>query len=310
MNDPMRKTPFFNLFTLITLILFIPSELISQTKLRKDREAILKMCGCFEIEFNFAETFNFSENKDYVPSKVYKSYALELALPIIKEKNKISIQHLLIVGYGDEKSIIKHWRQDWLYQNTHLYEFSGDRFWKSKNLSRKQVKGQWSQKVYQVDDSPRYEGTSSWVHVDGKSFWENESPAPLPRREYTKRNDYNLMQRWNRHEITNDGWIHKQDNSKILKTELESIIIAKEIGSSPYKKVNYDKCKLAVDWWNSKKSKWKSINSEWQRIYDLKKDISLKKRVDGMFLFEHLMFTNNFELNKTHKPLIESFLNN
>ena len=310
MNYPMRKTRFFNLFTLIILILFIPSELISQTKLRKDREAILKMCGCFEIEFNFAETFNFSKNKDYVPSKVYKSYALELALPIINEKNKISIQHLLIVGYGDEKSIIKHWRQDWLYQNTHLYEFSGDRFWKSKNLSKKQVKGQWSQKVYQVDDSPRYEGTSSWVHVDGKSFWENESPAPLPRREYTKRNDYNLMKRWNRHEITNDGWIHKQDNSKILKTELESIIIAKEIGSSPYIKVDYDKCKLAIDWWNSKKSKWKSINSEWQRIYDLKKDISLKKRVDGMFLYEHLMFTNNFELNKTHKPLIESFLNN
>ena len=63
MNDPMRKTQFFNLFTLITLILFIPSELIYQTKLRKDREAILKMCGCFEIEFNFAETFNFSENR-------------------------------------------------------------------------------------------------------------------------------------------------------------------------------------------------------------------------------------------------------
>ena len=29
-----------------------------------------------------------------------------------------------------------------------------------------------------------------------------------------------------------------------------------------------------------------------------------------MFLYEHLMFTNNFELSKTHKPLIESFLNN
>ena len=94
----MRETSFSNLFTLITLILFIPSELISQTKLRKDREAILKMCGCFEIEFNFAETFNYSENEAYIRSDDYSSYALELALPITNDKNKISIQHLLIVG--------------------------------------------------------------------------------------------------------------------------------------------------------------------------------------------------------------------
>ena len=28
-----------------------------------------------------------------------------------------------------------------------------------------------------------------------------------------------------------------------------------EIGYSPYARVNYDKCKLALDWWNSKR-KW------------------------------------------------------
>ena len=50
-------------------------------------------------------------------SKDYRSYALEFALPIINEKKKISIQHLLVVGYGKEKMIVKHWRQDWIYQN-------------------------------------------------------------------------------------------------------------------------------------------------------------------------------------------------
>jgi hypothetical protein len=72
---------------------------------------------------------------------------LELALPITNEKNKISIQHLLIVGMGKNKSIIKHWRQDWLFQNTHLYEFVGDRVWESINLKKRDVKGQWTQKV-------------------------------------------------------------------------------------------------------------------------------------------------------------------
>ena len=30
---------------------------------------------------------------------------------------------------------------------------------------KKDVRGQWTQKVYQVDDSPRYEGSSTWVHL-------------------------------------------------------------------------------------------------------------------------------------------------
>ncbi len=293
----------------LTVIFLIPNEINSQSKLKKDREAILSLCGCFEINFNFSETFNFSEEDDYVGSEVYQSYALELALPIVNKKNKISIQHLLIVGYGDEKSIIKHWREDWLHQNTHLHLFNGNRVWESKNLNKKAVKGQWTQKVYQVDDSPRYEGTSTWVHVDGKSFWENETNAPLPRREYTKRNDYNLMKRLNRIEITDNGWIHKQNNSKVLKTEFESMIIANEIGFSPYKKVNDKRCNPAREWWNTKQSKWNSVREEWEKIFVLEKDISIKKKVDGMFLYEHLMFTNNYEENETHGPLISSFLN-
>ena len=297
-----------SLLILMSSIFFIPYQLISQSKYKKDREAILSMCGCFEINFKFIETFNYSEYDDYNGSDEYESYALELALPIVNEKNKISIQHLLIVGSVEEKYIIKHWRQDWLYQNTHLYEFVGDKVWESINLEKKDVRGQWTQKVYQVDDSPRYEGSSTWVHVDGKSFWENETNSPLPRREYTKRDDYNLMKRRNRHEITNDGWVHKQNNSKIIKTDYESTVLADEIGYSPYTRVNYDRCKLALDWWNSNRRKWDSVRYEWNKIYNLQNDISMKKKVEGMFLYEHLMFTNNYESIDTHRKLIRSFL--
>ena len=47
----------------------------SQSKKSKDIESIKSMCGCFEIEFNFAETFVFSE-KIYQKSKIYKTRAL------------------------------------------------------------------------------------------------------------------------------------------------------------------------------------------------------------------------------------------
>ena len=90
----------------------------------------------------------------------------------------------------------------------------------------------------------------------------------MPRREYTKRDDYNLMIRGNRHEITNYGWVHKQNNSKIIKNDIESDIIAKEVNF--YKKVNDKRCKDALDWWNLNKSKWDSVRFEWNKIYNLK----------------------------------------
>ena len=133
---------------------FLGFNLFSQSKINKDRNSILKMCGCFEVEFKFKETFQHIDDENYKPSKDYRSYALELALPIINEKKKISIQHLLVVGYGKEKMIVKHWRQDWIYQNRDLYDYSTNNRWKYLNLPKIDVKGQWSQKVYQVDDSP------------------------------------------------------------------------------------------------------------------------------------------------------------
>ena len=89
-----------------------------------------------------------------------------------------------------------------------------------KKLDKKDVKGQWTQKVFQVDDSPRYEGSGYWVHLDQKSYWENTTSAPLPRREYTKRNDYNVTERGNRQEITSTGWVHDQNNKKIIRKKV------------------------------------------------------------------------------------------
>ena len=113
-------------------------------------------------------------------------------------------------------------------------------------LDKKDVKGQWTQKVYQVDDSPRYEGSASWIHRDGKSYWENTTPAPLPRREFSKRSDYNVTMRGNRHEITSDGWVHDQDNKKIQKEDDSQFVLAHEKGYSTYTKVPDSNAKLLL----------------------------------------------------------------
>ena len=274
-----------NIKNLILLfILFLLSNLNAQNK--KDSEAIKKMCGCFEIDFNFAETFQFSNDSNYVKSKNYNAKAIEYAKLIKDEKGHISIQHLLVM----DNYVIKHWRQDWIYQNRNLLKYDANNSWKHVIKSKKDVKGQWTQKVFQVDDSPRYEGTSSWVHVDGKSYWENSSYAPLPRREYTKRNDYNILIRGNRHEIVDEGWIHDQDNYKVVKDSESNaeVIIAAEKGFSTYTKVDESKCSAAINWWNDNNAKWSHVRNKWNSIYSKNEDISLNRTVKNKPLFLYL----------------------
>ena len=260
----------------------------SQSKKYKDVESIKSMCGCFKIDFNFAETFVFSDDEDYKKSKTYKSGGLEWGHLIVDEKNKISIQHLLIVGSKQFPTIVKHWRQDWLYQNTALYTYDKNDKWSFVNMDKKDVRGQWTQKVYQVDDSPRYEGTSSWVHVDGKSYWENTTPAPLPRREFSKRSDYNVTLRGNRHEVTDSGWVHDQDNKKIQKDDGSQFVLAHEKGYSTYTRVPDEDCKAAVEWWEKNSNKWKMVRDKWNSIYGLNQDLALKPSVDDKKLYSYL----------------------
>ena len=295
-------------FLYIFLISF--SFVSSQSKLKKDTNAIMKMCGCFEVTFNFSETINLNNRENYKPSQDYQtSPVYELAIPIKQDKNHISIQHILQVGDDNYRSIVKHWRQDWIYQNKNLYIYEKDNKWNYKKLNKSNYKGQWTQKVYQVDDSPRYEGSSSWVHVDGKSFWENTTPAPLPRREFSKRKDYNVLLRSNRHEITNYGWFHGQNNEKVDRiNSIEEEVLAFEVGYNYYKRVANDKCKYAKEWWLENEKKWDIVRNIWAEIYSQNKNLSLKSEYNGKRLYEYLLFSNEYKDYSEIDKLISSFI--
>ncbi|WP_299667571.1 DUF6607 family protein [uncultured Polaribacter sp.] len=291
-----------------SFLIFTAISVNAQNKKTKDKNAIKEMCGCFEVTFSFAETFNYSKDSTYKPSKTKIDKGLEWAGLITDDKNKISIQHILQVGNPAKPMIIKHWRQDWLYENTHFYRYNGDNNWTFEKKDQKSVKKQWTQKVYQVDDSPRYEGSGTWVHVDGKSYWENETTAPLPRREYTKRSDYNITLRGNRHEITNYGWVHDQDNSKIIREAgKEDVVIANEKGYNTYKKVADIRCKAAKDWWIANTNKWQLVRSKWDEVYERNTNLTLATKVDNKPLYKHL-FSDKVTAAKEMNAIIESFV--
>jgi hypothetical protein len=254
---------------------------------QQDINSIKAMCGCYEVKFNFAETFQYAKDSaTYKPSKTKHESALEWIELVEDTPNKIVLQHLLIVN---DQMIIKHWRQDWLYENTELYTFFKDNTWTFSKLSKKDVKGQWTQKVFQVDDSPRYEGTASWVRANGKTYWQNTTDAPLPRREHTKRDDYNVLKRRNIHEITSYGWLHEQDNDKIIRDAAgKDVLLAQEKGYDTYTKVADSKCIAAQKWWTANNAVWKNVRNKWQTVFDRKKDITLENKVENKALFSHL----------------------
>ncbi len=292
----------------LPILLVVCSLVNAQTKKEKDQNEIKKMCGCYEVTFNFAETFNYSNDSLYKPSKTKTEKAMEWVQLVEETDNKISMQHLLQVGGGKRKYIVKHWRQDWLYENKDFYMYNGDNNWKYVRKNEDEVEGQWTQKVFQVDDSPRYEGSGSWVYVDGKSYWENTTTAPLPRREYTKRSDYNITLRRNRHENIENGWLHDQDNDKVIREEnKEDIVLAKEKGTNTYVKVADEKCKAAQDWWTSNNEKWEIVRNKWEEIYGRNKDLTLEKKVDNKLLYKYL-FSEDYESKRKINKIIEEFV--
>ncbi|MFD2822646.1 DUF6607 family protein [Lacinutrix iliipiscaria] len=294
---------------LALLLVVFTVTLNAQNKKELDQNAIKSMCGCYEVSFNFAETFQYSNDSTYIPSKTKHDKGLEWVQLVEDHTNKISMQHLLIVGKPDSPHIVKHWRQDWEYENTNLYTYDHDNKWRFLSLPKAEVIGQWTQKVFQVDDSPRYEGTSSWVHVDGKSYWENTTSAPLPRREYTKRSDYNVTVRTNRQEITPQGWIHDQDNDKVIREDgKDDVVLAQEKGLNTYIKVEDSRCKAAQDYWKENQEKWALVRAKWNEVFARNKDLVLAEKVENKLLYKYLFAKEGFETSEAINPLIESFV--
>ena len=146
-------------------------------------------------------------------------------------------------------------------------------------------------------------------HVDGISYWENSTDAPLPRREYTKRDDYDVTIRRNRHEITSNGWIHDQDNDKVIrKANEKDFVLAQEKGLNTYVKVNDTKCKSGQDWWQENKSKWKLVRNNWDNVFAMNKNLKLKDKVKDKRIDEHLFPLKVNTNDEKIKSIINSFV--
>ena len=275
------------------------------SKFEKDRRAILAMAGDYRASFDFLETLGFyPEHKAIAP---YQSWATEYIFVIEDNNDFISLQHILVMqmqqedGALSEPYVVKHWRQDWSYEDRYLNVFLGQDTWGRETLKRSEIKGTWSQAVFQVDDSPRYDSVGKWVHAKGYSSWMSaQTWRPLPRREKSVRDDYDVLIGTNRHSITLNGWSHEQDNLKVVATSPSERSIrgrlnpdytvrGREIGLNRYESIEEFDFSPAIDYWSATKGFWKVVRNKWNKIINSGKIYKLIETTDGSFLMGAMM---------------------
>ncbi|MEO1015529.1 MAG: DUF6607 family protein, partial [Pseudomonadota bacterium] len=123
-----------------------------------------------------------------------------------------------------------------------------------------------SQTVYQVDDAPRYGAVARWTYEDGLAEWTPPSEwRPLPRRDMTTRDDYHAVDAVNRHVITPWGWVHEQDNSKLILSG-EPRALVREVGVNTYRRTSDFDVDVATAYWEDTAAFWAGVRAEWDRI--------------------------------------------
>ena len=266
--------------TVIGLILVA----LVQAQSAETKKYVESLCGCFDVVFKYAETF--SPDPDYTfREREGINAGTELTFPVEVSDHKIVMQHLLIISEG---MIVKHWREDWTYENPEIWKFKGDNVWQKEQLAKDKVKGKWTQSVWEVSDAPRYQGTAEWVTLDGKTFWQNTTDAPLPRREYSTRNDYNILKRTNRLVLNDNGYVHEQDNEKIIRKDGVDKLLVEEKGKNTYVRVDDKNCDAGKAYWEKTKPYWTKVRQAWEQYLAAHATVALKSSVDDKVLHEHL----------------------
>jgi len=249
---------------------------------RADREAILAMAGAFRVTFRFEETVAIAA--DYTLEDPYIEDATELVHVIADEGDFISLQHLLVIdrGANAEPIVVKHWRQDWPYEDARLLTYKGHATWEREERTPSEVRGTWTQTVYQTTDAPRYEAVGRWTHMPNQSSWESELTwRPLPRRQ-RHREDYHVVVCRNRHTLTPKGWVHEQDNQKLALTETgEPVnVIAHEMGLNSYERISETEVAVATEYWRENEAAWAEIRAAWLPFLE-RNTLTLRRQVDG-----------------------------
>jgi hypothetical protein len=290
----------------------------------RDRRAILAMAGTYRVTFDFLEVTPFGVQDG--PKAPYQSWGTEKVYVDSDTGESISLVHILemrivqVDGTLSEPMVTKHWRQDWQYQPKQIVEYKGSDRWERRPLVASDASGRWLQTVYQVDESPRYASLGKWQHTASFSSWQSgETWRPLPRREWSVRQDYQVLAGTNRHTIIADGWIQEENNLKAVLTASRELdpsrpYVAREYGVARYERIRDADFAEADSYYERTKEFWDQVRDRWSKVFAERGTVTLRGPVDKLGLFQPL-FAHADEIavqgaaaSKKNQEVIESAL--
>lgn len=242
----------------------------------QDRADILAMAGNFKVRFDMQESTRWDAG--YTPLEKKTSGGHEVVRVIEDTGRKIVLQHLLVVEHEGKTHIIKHWRQDWEYEPARVLVYTDRNQWKLEDVPERMRTGRWSQTVWQVDDSPRYGGWGQFESQAGVRRWRsNWSWRPLARRDAVRNPVYDRYFSINRHQISPDGWIHWQDNTKMGLKDGKIVPVVQEYVLNSYTKFDGYNVKAADDYWAATKDYWAAVRATWDKVATTKGGIGIEE---------------------------------
>lgn len=233
-----------------------------------DRQTILAMAGDFKVTFDMQESTPWMEG--YTPLERKISGGYESVRVIEDTGTRIVLQHLLVTGDQESPYVVKHWRQDWQYEPNEVLAFKGGDVWEMTPVPEGLRAGRWSQTVYQVDDSPRYAAWGAWDDTQGIKRWRSSWTArPLARRDAIRNPVYDRYVGINRHQLTPNGWIHWQDNTKMMPAKDGSgklVPVVQEYVLNTYERFDGYNVAAAETYWAKTAAYWEAVRAKWAEV--------------------------------------------
>ncbi len=125
--------------------------------------------------------------------------------------------------------------------------------------------------------------------------------APPPRREYTKRDDYDVLLGANVHRITPEGWYHEQEERE-ARAVAAPLAGARE-GDEPLRQDRLDRHGAGARSTGSRREAfWKQVWDEWARVIAAHPRLFLRTEVDGKRLYEPLFERAKASRSRRSKP--------
>jgi len=112
--------------------------------------------------------------------------------------------------------------------------------------------------------------------------------------------------------MTDYGWLHEQNNRKIVRSEEGDKVLVEERGLNKYVKIEDAKCQAAIDWWNEHEAYWKLVRDSWDESYAKGDDLKITKKVNNKMLWQALFALGKEESANvtTDAPAVRKKINN